>query len=105
MHYHHSKKKEVLSIPLAKGYSLATTGNKELVELHLSPNGEVPAHALPINVTFYVITGQGRLTVDDKIFNATKGDVLSVNAMQQRSWLNNGVTELLLLVIKELPGQ
>ena len=102
MHYPNSQKSEVLNTPLAKGYRLAACNNNELVELNLSPNGEVPAHALPIHVTFYVISGQGTITINDQTFMANTGDVLSVEANQQRSWLNTGTTDLKLLVIKNV---
>ncbi|WP_430816216.1 cupin domain-containing protein [Carboxylicivirga sp. RSCT41] len=102
MHYYNHEKTEVLNTPLAKGYKLATSNNNELVELSLAPNGEVPAHALPIHVTFYLVSGQGTLTVNGNTFTAYKGDVLTVEANQERSWINTGTTDLKLLVIKEV---
>ncbi|TLX72153.1 cupin domain-containing protein [Labilibacter sediminis] len=100
MQYSYNNKVEVLNTPNAKGFKLAEVHQKELVELRLMPGGEVPEHALPVDVDFYVVKGQGTITIDGKDFSAHKGDVVSVDADSQRGWKNNGVEELVLLVIK-----
>lgn len=100
MKYPFEENQTVLDTPLAKGHLLAKINNRELVYLILKPRGEVPAHALPIHVTFFVSSGGGTLRVEDEVFHAKKGDVLCVEANQDRSWLNNGDEDLELLVIK-----
>lgn len=101
MHYPYQNKEEVLNTPLAKGYRLAQVKQGELVELRLQPKGEVPPHALPIHVTFYVVSGQGTLLIDDESTMARQGDVLVVESNQRRAWLNTGSDSLVLLVIKD----
>ena len=100
MLFSYNNKLEVLNTPNAKGFKLATVHQKELVELTLMPGGEVPAHALPVNVDFYVVNGQGTITIDGKDLSAQKGDVVSVGANSQRGWQNNSDEKLILLVIK-----
>lgn len=101
MHFKNSDKVEVLKTEKALGFKLANTSLHEIVHLSLDKNGEIPAHALPINVVFYVIKGEGILTIENKSFAAKKGDILEVEANKNRSWINNAETNLELLVIKE----
>lgn len=101
MHYPYQNKEEVLNSPLAKGYRLAQVMQRELVELRLLSKGEVLPHALPIHVTFYVVSGQGTLKVDDEFIMARQGDVLAVEPNHLRGWLNTGSDELVVLVIKD----
>ena len=102
MIYPYAEKQTVLDTPLAKGHLLATSNERELVLLVLEPNGEVPFHALPIHVTFFVKKGSGLLKINEHSFEATEGDILEVAAYDERSWLNNGSNVLELLVIKAI---
>ena len=102
MQYSYQNKEEVLNTPLAKGFRLAQTNGRELVELRLHPQGEVPPHVLTVHITFYVIAGQGALMVDNEKVTAGKGDVFSVAANLQRSWKNTGSKDLVLLAIKNM---
>ena len=101
MKFQYSNKIEVLKTDKAVGYQLASTNNNDIVELHLEADGQVPPHALQIDVTFYVISGQGKITIDNKEISAAKGDVIEVKKNLDRSWLNDSSETLSLLVIKE----
>ncbi len=101
MLYPYSDKVEVLNIDSAKGFRLAQTKLNEIVLLHIEQGGKIALHALPMNVTFYVISGNGIATIEDKTINAKTGDVVDVKANVQRGWENTNIEKLELLVIKE----
>lgn len=101
MHHPYDNKKEVLNTENACGYLLAETDHHDLVELSIVKGGTVPAHALPIDVTFYVIAGEGEITIANEKINASKGDVITVPKNLERSWSNNHSEPLKLLVIKQ----
>ncbi|MCT4590038.1 MAG: cupin domain-containing protein [Carboxylicivirga sp.] len=101
MHYLHSKKTEVLNSSDAQGYLLAATEHNDFVELHIQSNGAVPAHTLPVDVSFYVVEGDGELTYNETTINAKPGDMIHINKHLQRSWYNKSKGLLKLLVIKQ----
>ncbi len=101
MIYPYSKKTDVLNTNEAIGYLLASTDHNDLVELHIHKNGLVPAHALPIDVTFYVVSGKGQITISDEKIDASQGDVIDVKKNLERSWHNSFSEPLKLLVIKQ----
>lgn len=102
MVYKDNSKELVYEQPNVKGYRLANTALNEIVKLEIKKGGEIPVHALPINVTFYVIAGEGVALVDEEMIVSSKGDVLFVNANSSRGWKNNDEKLLELLVIKQL---
>ncbi|MBI9068589.1 MAG: cupin domain-containing protein [Salinivirgaceae bacterium] len=104
MQHKNSDKVEVLKTEFAQGFKLANTSLHEIVHLSLEQKGIVPAHALNVNVVFYVIKGEGNLTVENDTYIAKTGDVLEVTANLQRSWINKSLTTLELLVIKQNPA-
>lgn len=97
----HRNRIEVLKTENALGFRLAETEFSEIVELELMPQGAIEAHALPINVVFYVISGQGVITINNDSFRVQTGDVIEVSAKSQRAWKNNSNEILKLLVIKQ----
>ncbi len=101
MLYPYSDKVEVLNIDGAKGYRLAQTKLNEIVLLHIKQGGEIALHALPMNVTFYVIAGNGSATIENKTIQANIGDIIEVKANTLRGWKNTNIEKLELLVIKE----
>lgn len=101
MKYPYDQKKEVLNTPAAQGYLLAETHNNDIVELHIAENGEVPAHALPVDVTFYVVSGRGCITIANEKTDAEPGDIITVERNLERAWFNPNTESLKLLVIKQ----
>lgn len=101
MYHPYSAKTEVLHTEKATGFLLAATKNNDIVELEIQENGELPEHALPIDVTFYVIAGKGTLSINGKATSARAGDVLEVEKNLNRGWLNPHPETLKLLVIKQ----
>jgi len=103
MLYPNTKKTEVLKTEEAEGFLLAATDNNDFVELLIHQNGMIPAHALPIDVSFYLISGRGEITISDKKLNASKGDIIEVKKDLERTWHNPFIEPLKLLVIKQKP--
>jgi len=101
MHYPYNNKKEVLKTDKANGNLLASTNSNDIVELFIDHDGLIPAHALPIDVTFYVIKGSGAITIDNETIAARQGDVIEVKRGLERSWHNQSTESLKLLVIKQ----
>ncbi|MCL3780729.1 cupin domain-containing protein [Prolixibacteraceae bacterium JC049] len=98
--FRYSNRKEVLKTDKTEGHFLATTQDKDFVELLIEAEGEVAAHPLPIEVTFYVISGEGTLEVDGASVTMKQGDMATVSANAHRGWRNNNTEPLKLLVIK-----
>lgn len=96
------KKQKVFDQAGAKGYKLAETKLNEIVKLEISKGGGILAHALPIDVTFYVISGKGFATIDGLEIPASKNDVLFVEANTNRAWENKFDEVLEILVVKTL---
>ena len=101
MHYPYSDKTEVLNNNEALGYLLASTRHNDFVELHIQKSGFVPPHALPIDVSFYIVEGSGEISIEDKSIQAQQGDMVHVDKNLQRSWRNTSDALLRLLVIKQ----
>lgn len=101
MLYSYSNKTEVLNSDNAKGYLLAATENNDIVELYINENGLVPTHTLPIDVTFYVISGNGQIKLSKEAIRVTIGDIVDVKGGMERSWQNISAEPLKLLVIKK----
>ena len=82
------------------GVKLCESAGNEYVRLILQPGAVIPAHVLPIAVTFYVLRGKGRCTLDEVTYEATADDLIECPVGANRSWENYGTELLELLVIK-----
>jgi len=101
MIYSYEKKTKILNTDEAVGYLLAMTDDNDFVELHIHENGLIPAHALPVDVTFYVISGRGSITVLNEKADVSQGDIIDVKKNMERIWHNSFSELLKLLVIKQ----
>ena len=81
---------------------LVTLPGLELVHMVLETGQSVPAHALPITVLFYVLSGTGTLEVDARTETVGSDTLALVPAHAQRGWTNHGSTPLRLLVVKQM---
>jgi quercetin dioxygenase-like cupin family protein len=86
----------------ATGISLISRNGCEVVELTLEQGAEIPHHALPFPVTFYIAKGSGMANVDGQIVEASQGDVIAVGPGSQRSWSTKADGGIRLLVIKHI---
>jgi len=84
------------------GKKLNEENGCEYVQLNIDSKKEIEAHTLPMPVTFYVLSGNAELTIDNKQINVQKGDLIEVKAGSSRGWRNLGDEELHLLAIKHL---
>jgi len=97
-----SDSEKVLDTEGAKGLLLNKVNGIETVELSVDPDYLVPEHALPFDVVFYVVDGEGELTVEDKVNILSAGDSVRVTANALRIWKNSSKKSLKLLVMKHM---
>lgn len=90
----------ILQNPAATGIILQSDNSCEYVYLTINPRSKLEKHQLPMPVTFFVISGNGELTLDDKVCTATKHDLIKAEANTERGWVNNSDSILELLVVK-----
>jgi len=100
MIYKNANKKEVFKSNHAIGYQLADNRYHELVNLVIHPKGMVPEHSLPVPATFFVVSGNGNLTINTQEFQVEAGDVIEIAPNEVRRWENPFNYPLELLVIK-----
>lgn len=84
------------------GIRKCTDIDHEIVTLTLDISKKGDAHQLPLDVTFCVMEGNGRILVDGQQVDMMSGDLIHVPAGSMRAWENIGDNPLTLLVIKRL---
>lgn len=100
MLYPFENKKEIYKIDGAVGYELAQLEEYTLV--HLTIEKDIPAHAVPLKMTFTVLDGEGECQVGDEApVVVKKGDVMTVKPGVARAWKSIGDVPLVLLAIRE----
>jgi quercetin dioxygenase-like cupin family protein len=84
------------------GWSLINTDKAELVYLKLKPGDNLEKHKNPFDVIFFVISGEGMLSVehDEKVLKPN--DSIFISNTKNRGWSNNSEEELIILVYKIL---
>ncbi len=100
MYFPHPNGRVVYGTPKVMGLQLAVTEDVEFVELTLLKGGNIPPHALDLPVTFYVVTGEGVVSVDGVEFPLKSGDIATSVAGSTRELTNTGDADLKVLVIK-----
>lgn len=90
----------VLEGPAGVGRRLASLDGVEVLRLSLVPGAELPAHRVPDKAWFLVLSGAGRLTVDEESAELGEGDSTLVPAGATRGWLNRRQQPLELLVLR-----
>jgi len=86
----------------AIGRSIHTENNVEYVRLTLQPGASIPSHEVPFAATFYIISGDATLSVDESRIAVTQGDLVEVNIDQKRGVENGNADVLELMVTKHL---
>jgi quercetin dioxygenase-like cupin family protein len=82
------------------GHILHSEKPVELVHLLLKPGEKLEAHKNPFDVVFFVIEGSGLLTINEEKQQLNSSDTVKVTSEHMRSWENNTLFDLRLLVIK-----
>lgn len=70
------------------------------VNLIFEPGMELPLHTTPVDVIFYVIKGEGTLTIGDENKIVKEGDFIDSPANIPHGWKNSSDNTLSILVIK-----
>lgn len=86
-----------------QGVKLYEAAGNEYVHLRFEPGAEIPAHSLPLAVSFYVLKGTGTCRVSDTDIPAKAGEMLECPPGEPRSWKNNSNAPLEILAIKRAP--
>lgn len=86
-----------------RGVKLYEAAGNEYVHLRFEPGAEIPAHSLPLAVSFYVLKGTGTCQVSGSDIPAVAGEMLECPPDAPRSWKNDSDTPLEILVIKRSP--
>jgi quercetin dioxygenase-like cupin family protein len=84
------------------GRIMFKSDKNELIHLTLQPGEELPAHTNPFDVVFYVLEGNGVLSVANDSFKMKQDQTFDVKEGIMRAWKNEGESLLRILVIKIL---
>ena len=88
----------------ATGRRIHSQNDCEYVYLSIEPDSKIDSHALGVPVTFYIITGNGFVSLDSNEYQVEAGDLIEIARDVKREWKNNSDSVLELLVIKHLSG-
>lgn len=94
--------KEVLNNEGSVGNLVMTDNKLEIVHLSLEKGAEIPLHALPIDVYFFVIEGTPSFLTDENETQCKENDVVFCPANKMRSWKNNDNKTSKILVTKSV---
>jgi quercetin dioxygenase-like cupin family protein len=83
-------------------WKLFSSERVELIHITLKPNEFVEKHINPLDVVFYILSGTGKIDLEEEAIQLAQGECIPVEKNKQRGWFNNSTTQLQLLVIKML---
>lgn len=92
---------EKLDVPFC-AWKLHEKGVNEIVEFILQPGELIDTHVNPLPVFFYITTGSGTLSIEEKEHQLGEHDCIFVEKGLQRKFENTGTLGLKVLVIKQL---
>ncbi len=76
--------------------------NIAIIRINMKAGHSVAAHINEKTVVFHVLSGEGKLTINEQAFLPEKGDSIKVEKGKIRSWTVIGDSPLELLVVKFL---
>lgn len=91
---------------LDKGFDawmLLSDDRIKLINISFKPGEGIALHANDERAIFYVLSGEGILSLEDEEHILKTGDSILINEELQRGWRNESLEELSLLVMKLLP--
>jgi len=101
--YQITHRKELEAVPFdLDGRFPYRSESLDLIHLILKSGEVVGTHSQPIPVSFYVLSGEGILTVGSDNIPAVADMMIDVEPHAMRSWRNTGEAPLKILVIKQL---
>jgi len=74
----------------------------ELIQLTLKPKEVLALHSNPFDVVFYLVKGEGKLSIENESQIIQGYSTIFVEKGKQRGWENTNDEDLVLLVIKLL---
>jgi quercetin dioxygenase-like cupin family protein len=74
----------------------------ELVHISMQEDEKIAEHSNDVDVLFYVLSGKGRLTVEEEEAYLEKGSFVEIKKDLKRSWKNLGIIPFCLLAIKKM---
>lgn len=77
-------------------------GEIELIHITLNEGEKIAEHTNDVDVMFYVLSGKGRLIVEEESAYLEKGSFVEIKKNLKRSWENLGINPMCLLAIKKL---
>ncbi|MDY6787831.1 MAG: cupin domain-containing protein [candidate division WOR-3 bacterium] len=57
-------------------WKMISRDEAEIIEMHIKAGMTVPSHITPVDVIFYIIEGQGSVTIGDETENVHSGDFI-----------------------------
>lgn len=99
-----SEAKTIFQQSDAIGKMLGSNAGCDFVKLQIEPGGVIEKHSLNVDVTFFIISGEGELDLEGQVTKAYLSDLVTVNAGVMREWKNIGPEDLVVLVIKHMSG-
>lgn len=94
---------KIYEIPGVKGYRIVNQGKAEVVTLEIETDGEIELHALPVDILFYINSGEGLLYKGTENIKIKKNEKIFVEAGKERGWKNIGKETLLITGVKFMP--
>ena len=74
--------------------------NHEMIRIHLDPGTSIDNHINEWRIVFYLLQGEGDLTVEGETHHMEAQQSIAVEAGKERFWSNTGNDDLQLLVVK-----
>ena len=84
------------------GWSLIKSDKVQLVYLKLKSGEFIEKHKNPVDVIFFVISGEGKLLLENEEKTLYPNDSIFISNTMDRGWRNESSEELILLVYKVL---
>lgn len=84
------------------GKILFSSEKMELIHLTLKPGEEMEKHSQPFDVLFFILEGKGTLEIGNKQVLVNSNTCINLGKRILRKWSNTGLSDLKILVIKNL---
>lgn len=84
------------------GKRLLTSTKNEFVRISIEPGFELEPHAVPFDAKFYLIDGEGILTIGEDSHVIKRDTLVECDKHVKRGWKNLGARTLEILVIKNI---
>ena len=66
----------VLNIRGVQSKTIIDIESMTMKNLILGTNESIPTHEVPVDVTFYILDGSGKITISDNVYEVQKDDII-----------------------------